>query len=91
MALVEARTLGLPFFPRGRRHGVSCIVEETAPLGESGESQGWVDGQTSDDEWYLNTLKSRLEAEFAKLCADSGAVRAVVQANVDLLVQGALE
>ena len=70
---------------------VSSIVEETAPLGESGASQGWVDGQTSDDEWYRNTLKSRLEAEFAKLCADSGAVRAVVQANVDLLVQGALE
>ena len=96
--LQAAAELGGP----GPRHGATtAVVEAGSGLGQQDEV-GLVSGsrtqpicalddQPSDDEWFLNTLQSRLEAEFAELCGVSKEMRAVVQANIDLLVEGALK
>ena len=78
---------------RGTSHParVSNVVEEAVSLSDVRASEGGLDDRTSDDEWYRNTLQSRLEEEFGKLCAESSVVRAVVQANLDLVATGALE
>ena len=68
----------------------SNVVEEAGSLSDVRTSEGSLDDQTSNDEWYRNTLQSRLEEELAKICAESSVVRAVVQATLDLVVTGAL-